>query len=129
MHNKHFFFCMTDQQFGRVIPFTYLKDLSQDFFAKYPEEATSYDGLTDLLTSKMSYYNNKELENKGTAGQQKIEAINKQLDGVKDVMKTNLEKALERGERIEVLETRTQELSASAQVCKQLFSPLSIAEF
>ena len=90
MHNKHFFFCMTDQNFGRVIPFTYLKDLSADFFAKYSEEATSYDGLNDILVQKMNFYNGKELEGKDSAGQQKIDAINKQLDGVKDVMKTNL---------------------------------------
>ncbi len=90
MHNKHFFFCMTDQNFGRVIPFTYLKDLSADFFAKYAEEATSYDGLNDILVQKMNFYNGKELEGKDSAGQQKIDAINKQLDGVKDVMKTNL---------------------------------------
>ncbi len=32
---KHYFFCMTDQQFGRLIPFTFLKDVSTDFFAKY----------------------------------------------------------------------------------------------
>ena len=89
---KHYFFCMTDQQFGRIIPFTFLKDVSTDFFAKFGEldaMATSFDGLDVVLSNKMTFYNEKEAAGKTGAGG-KIDAIQSQLDGVKDVMKNNL---------------------------------------
>lgn len=44
-----------------------------------------------------------------------LSALQSQVDEVKDIMTQNIEKVLERGEKIEILVDKTEELSTSAQ--------------
>eukprot|EP00455_Lapot_gusevi_P032080 TRINITY_DN3494_c0_g2_i8.p1 TRINITY_DN3494_c0_g2~~TRINITY_DN3494_c0_g2_i8.p1 ORF type:complete len:153 (+),score=33.68 TRINITY_DN3494_c0_g2_i8:84-542(+) len=105
---------MTDQKFSRHLPFTFLKEVSQEFLRRYPDldSVSSFEDLPAYLAERMEFYNQKEKDSE--KGGEKIREIRSQLNEVKDVMKSSLEKALERGEKIEVLVDRTADLSTHA---------------
>jgi vesicle-associated membrane protein 7 len=111
------FLCMADEAFGRRVPFTFLTDVEQDFKRKYCTAANALDfsdmpayGLNEYsreLQSKMDYYNNDTQSDK-------IRLVQGEIDQVRDVMVQNIEKVLERGERIEILVDKTDSLNQAA---------------
>jgi len=104
------FLCMADEAFGRRIPFAFLDDIKNRFFSTYGNRgktALAYAMNADfarILETQMAYYSN-------NANADKIRKVHQKIDEVKDIMVTNIERVLERGERIELLVDKTEELN------------------
>jgi len=107
------YLCMGDEAFGRRIPFAFLEDIKNRFRATYGDRgrtAIAYGMNTDfsrVLQNQMDYYSN-------NPGADRINRVKGEIDEVKSVMVHNIEKVLERGERIELLVDKTENLNQNA---------------
>ena len=107
------YLCMADEEFGRRIPFTFLDDIKDRFRATYGDRgktALAYamnEDFSRVLKSVMDYYSN-------NPNADRINKLKGEVDEVKSVMVQNIERVLERGERIELLVDKTENLSQSA---------------
>lgn len=104
------YLCMADEEFGRRLPFAFLEDIKNRFRATYAERgktALAYGMNADfsrVLQNQMDYYSN-------NPNADRINRVRNEIDEVKSVMVQNIEKVLERGERIELLVDRTEQLN------------------
>ncbi|CAD7704069.1 unnamed protein product [Ostreobium quekettii] len=107
------FLCMSEEGFGRRIPYAFLEDVKNKFVATYGTAAMSavaYEYSTEfshVLEQQMDYFTNDP----------NADAITRARGGiaeVKNIMIENIEKVLERGERIELLVDKTDHLSSEA---------------
>ncbi|CAL5223870.1 g6457 [Coccomyxa viridis] len=103
------FLCMADEDFGRRIPFAFLEDVRERYLARFGDSAQSAPAyahnaeFSKVLEERMEYYSNNE----------KADTINRVRGGiseVKNVMIENIDKVLDRGERIELLVDKTDHL-------------------
>jgi len=107
------YLCMADEEFGRRLPFAFLEDIKNRFKATYAERgktALAYGMNADfsrVLQNQMDYYSN-------NPNADRINRVRNEIDEVKTVMVQNIEKVLERGERIELLVDRTENLNQTA---------------
>lgn len=107
------YLCMADEEFGRRLPFSFLEDVKNRFKATYAERgktALAYGMNADfsrVLQNQMDYYSN-------NPNADRITRVRNEIDEVKTVMVQNIEKVLERGERIELLVDRTENLNQTA---------------
>lgn len=103
-------------ELGRRIPFAFLLDLKKKFLAQFTPESTNYGSLpaygtaafNSTLKGLMSQYNT-------APPQDSLSAARKEIDSVKDIMTENIERVLERGERIDLLVDKTDRLGGSAR--------------
>jgi len=104
---------MADEEFGRRLPFAFLEDIKNRFKATYADRgktALAYGMNADfsrVLQNQMDYYSN-------NPNADRITRVRNEIDEVKTVMVQNIEKVLERGERIELLVDRTENLNQTA---------------
>eukprot|EP01120_Amphizonella_sp_Union-15-10_P014660 TRINITY_DN719_c0_g4_i1.p1 TRINITY_DN719_c0_g4~~TRINITY_DN719_c0_g4_i1.p1 ORF type:complete len:281 (-),score=41.67 TRINITY_DN719_c0_g4_i1:125-967(-) len=104
------FLCMADEAFGRRIPFAFLEDIKNRFFSMFDQKGKTAGAyamnaaFSRELENQMVYYSNNE-------NADRIRRVHKKIDEVKDIMVTNIEKVLERGEKIEILVDKTEELN------------------
>lgn len=96
------FLCMSEEGDKHRIPYAFLNDIKEQFVAKYgrdlPQRAIAFsmnEEFSKLLRDRMEYYNT------GAVQVDTIDRVKDQIDQVKDVMVQNIEKVLERGEKIE----------------------------
>eukprot|EP00003_Mantamonas_plastica_P014649 TRINITY_DN2532_c0_g3_i2.p1 TRINITY_DN2532_c0_g3~~TRINITY_DN2532_c0_g3_i2.p1 ORF type:complete len:204 (-),score=63.99 TRINITY_DN2532_c0_g3_i2:141-752(-) len=107
------YLCMTDADFGRRIPFAFLDDIKNRFVSEYGDRgrtALAYamnESFSKVLQKQMEYYSN-------NPSADRIMQVRGEIDEVKNVMVQNIEKVLERGERIELLVDKTENLSTQA---------------
>jgi vesicle-associated membrane protein 7 len=107
------YLCMAEEAFGRRIPFAFLDDLKNRFKATYGNRgktALSFAMQADfsrVMQNLMEYYSN-------AANADKITKLKGQMEEVKSIMITNIEKVLERGEKIELLVEKTDQLNQTA---------------
>jgi len=107
------YLCMADEEFGRRIPFAFLEDIKNRFQATYGDRGKSApafamnEDFSRVLKNLMDYYSH-------NPNADKINRIKGEVDEVKSVMVQNIEKVLERGERIELLVDKTENLSQNA---------------
>merc|ERR1719253_1075325 len=89
--------------------------MKQNFISRYgreqPLKAIAFsmnEAFSVVIKDRMEYYNspNPNVDNIG--------AVRNQIDEVKDIMVQNIEKVLERGEKIELLVDKTDRLSKQA---------------
>lgn len=107
---------VAQSELGRRIPFAFLLELKKKFLAQYSPDSTEYQSLpaygtaafNSILKSMLQQYNiappNDSLAN-----------AKKEIDSVKDIMTENIERVLERGERIDLLVDKTDRLGGSAR--------------
>lgn len=111
------FLCMSDELNKHRIPFAFLTDMKDRFTAKYgreePQQAIAFaynEEFSKIIAERMDYFNSdeadKSIDNLG--------AVKSQIDDVKGVMVQNIERVLERGERLELLVERTDRLNQQA---------------
>jgi vesicle-associated membrane protein 7 len=109
------FLCMADDSFGRRIPFAFLEDIRSEFLRSFDQltimNATKYgmDEFSSVLADKMDYYNDDTAE-----GSDRIRHVQSEVDQVRDIMVQNIEKVMERGERIDILVDKTDNLNQAA---------------
>lgn len=111
------YLCMSDEMNKHRIPFAFLEDTKQNFLMKFGLDAAQSaiafsmnEDFKGLLTERMDYYNSdfadRSIDNIGN--------VKSQIDEVKDVMVQNIERVLERGEKIELLVDKTDQLNQQA---------------
>jgi len=107
------YLCMAPEEFGRRIPFSYLEDIKARFKSTYGsrgKDAVAYAMQADfsrVLQKQMDYFSN-------DSNADKIRQLRSNLDEVKGIMVDSIEKVLERGESIELLLGRTENLTSTA---------------
>jgi len=109
------YLCMSDETNKHRIPYAFLKDIKDTFIAQYGREEpltaiafSMNDQFSKIIGSRMDYFNS---DNPAIDG---IANVKNQIDEVKDVMVQNIEKVLERGEKIELLVDKTDRLNQQA---------------
>jgi len=121
------FLCMADQASRRRVAFAFLEDVRRRFVAAYGAGARSAAPFTlnaefaPVLQRQMQFYSSDPASDD-------LSKVRSQLDDVKHVMVENVEKVLERGEKIELLVDKTDRLTQQAfkfeNTSKQLRSAL-----
>uniref|UniRef100_A0A1S3CR88 Uncharacterized protein n=1 Tax=Cucumis melo TaxID=3656 RepID=A0A1S3CR88_CUCME len=98
--------CMADDTAGRRIPFAFLEDIHQRFVRTYGRavhSANAYgmnDGFSRVLSQQMEYYSN-------DPNADRINRLKGEMSQVRNVMIENIDKVLERGDRLELLVDKT----------------------
>ena len=111
------YLCMSDELNKHRIPFAFLEDTKDNFLRKFSLETVQSaiafamnEEFKAVLTERMGYYNSetadRSIDNIGT--------VKSQIDEVKDVMIQNIEQVLERGEKIELLVDKSDQLNQQA---------------
>ncbi|KAI9204314.1 synaptobrevin-domain-containing protein [Polychytrium aggregatum] len=115
--NGIIYLCLADDTFGRRIPFAFLEDIAAQFETTYGargQTAIAY-GLNEFsktIAARMEYFSaNPEADS--------LRRVQGEIDQVRDVMVHNIEKVLERGERIEILVDKTESLNATSFAFKK----------
>mmetsp|Transcript_18765 Transcript_18765/g.74893 ORF Transcript_18765/g.74893 Transcript_18765/m.74893 type:complete len:267 (-) Transcript_18765:80-880(-) len=116
------YLCMADETTRRRVAFAFLEDAKLRFAAGYASIAhrapafTMNEEFGPVLERQMAYYNNADVSGGAPPAHDHadIARVKTQLDDVKHVMVENIEKVLERGERIELLVDKTDRLNQQA---------------
>jgi len=105
----YIFLCMALKRFGNRKPFAYLSSIRDRFVAQFPNAKKSATHMALQRDFKST------LKNQVKAFEQdKLSTVHNQLDEVKGIMVQNIDKVLERGNRIEVLMEAADDLGTSA---------------
>lgn len=108
------YLCLADEKQKRRLPFLYLDDIKGKFQASYGERANTAiafamnSEFAKVCEDRMSYFNDNP--NADSFGK-----VRGQIEDVKGVMVENIEKVLARGEKIELLVDKTDQLNQSAK--------------
>eukprot|EP00992_Anisonema_acinus_P007762 TRINITY_DN3741_c0_g1_i1.p1 TRINITY_DN3741_c0_g1~~TRINITY_DN3741_c0_g1_i1.p1 ORF type:complete len:208 (+),score=30.53 TRINITY_DN3741_c0_g1_i1:44-667(+) len=92
--------CLTDEEFKLALGFVFLRDI-HDVAANSPES-----NYKSTLVKRIEFYNSGQADKLGN--------VKDQVEGVKGVMVQNIDKILERHERVDVLCEKTAELASGA---------------
>ena len=108
------YLCMSDELNKHRIPYAFLNDMKDRFVAKYGREdplhaiAFAYnDEFAKEIEQRMAFYNSDEADKTIDS----LGAVKSQIEDVKGVMVQNIERVLERGEKLELLVERTDRLN------------------
>ncbi|KAF9148686.1 hypothetical protein BG015_009571 [Linnemannia schmuckeri] len=118
-HDGLTYMCMADDTFGRRIPFAFLQDIKTRFLTAYSRERAmsamvpyGMNEFSKTIAKQMEYFStNPEAD--------RIKQVQGEIEQVKDVMVHNIERVLERGERIELLVDKTDNLNQQAFAFKK----------
>lgn len=98
--------CMADDAAGRRIPFAFLEDIHGRFVKTYGRAALTAlayamnDEFSRVLSQQMDYYSN-------DPNADRINRMRGEINQVRSVMIDNIDKVLERGDRLELLVDKT----------------------
>uniref|UniRef100_A0A1A9W6F0 Vesicle-associated membrane protein 7 n=1 Tax=Glossina brevipalpis TaxID=37001 RepID=A0A1A9W6F0_9MUSC len=126
--NKLIYMCITDNEFERARAFLFLTDIKQKFIQTYGLQvatALAYAMNTEfskILANQMNFFSQSR----------EVDAISKvhgQIDELKDIMVKNIDNLRDRGEKLELLVNKTENLSnnavafrkASRNLARQMF--------
>lgn len=111
------YLCMSDEQNKHRLPYAFLQDMKKQFLEMYgteaPHKAIAFslnEKFSQVIKERMDYYNSSDVNSSIDS----LGAVRNQIDEVKDVMVQNIEKVLERGEKIELLVDKTDRLNQQA---------------
>ncbi|KAL6506483.1 hypothetical protein OROGR_024664 [Orobanche gracilis] len=100
------FLCMANDAFGRRIPFSYLEDIQMRFMKNYGRVAPSApayamnDEFSRVLHQQMEFYSS-------NPSADTLNRVRGEVSEVRTIMVDNIDKILERGDRIELLVDKT----------------------
>jgi vesicle-associated membrane protein 7 len=101
------FLLVADDQTPRRVAFEFLEDVKQTFHTMYTEPVLTASLCSDFASVWRDKFATAESGDR-------VLAIKQELDKVKDVMVENVDRVVERGEKLEALLERTEELEAAA---------------
>jgi vesicle-associated membrane protein 7 len=111
------YLCMSDEKNKHRIPFAFLEDMKTNFVAKFGLEAAQSaiafamnEDFKGVIQDRMEFYNS----DRADMSIDSIGAVKSQIEDVKGVMVQNIERVLERGEKIELLVDKTDRLNQQA---------------
>ncbi|PIN24024.1 Synaptobrevin/VAMP-like protein [Handroanthus impetiginosus] len=105
--------CMAEDTAQRRIPFAFLEDIHQRFVRTYGRailSAQAYamnDEFSRILSQQMDYYSN-------DPNADRINRLRGEMSQVRSVMIENIDKVLERGDRLELLVGKTSTMQANS---------------
>jgi len=124
-HNFHYlveggitYICMTDQALGYRVPYAFLFDLNNRFKSTYGQKVhtagpmSMNESFGRVLQERLDFFSNDKSVDK-------VSKVRGDIDEVKVTMSKNIEKLLDRNEKIEVLLDKTDDLNNQAQSFKQ----------
>lgn len=123
--NHIVYMCMCDDTNKRRIPFAFLEDMQQRFKATYGDKAQTAiafamnDDFGRTLQRQMEFYNGPSADNFAT--------VSNKLDDVKSIMVQNIDLVLERGEKLELLVDKTEQLQQQAFKFQRSSKQLKVA--
>lgn len=103
---------------GRRIPFGYLVEIKKRFLTKHSPDSTTFSSLPAYGAASFNSELKKLMVEYGTtkAGQDDaVRNVQSEIDNVRGIMTENIERVLERGERIDLLVDKTDRLGGSAR--------------
>jgi len=112
------YICMSDQDMGYRVPYAFLFDLNNRFKATFSAKIQSAgplamnDTFGRVLQERMDFFSNDKSVDK-------ISKVKGEIDDTKKVMIKNIDKVLERGQKIEVLVDKTEDLEQQSQSFRQ----------
>jgi len=112
------FLTVAQESLGRRIPFGFLVEIKKRFLGQYGPEATDFSALPSYGCAAFNATLKALMVSHGTteAGQNDaIRNIEREMDGVREIMTENIERVLERGERIDLLVDKTDRLGGTAR--------------
>ncbi|KAK9127843.1 hypothetical protein Syun_016640 [Stephania yunnanensis] len=107
------FLCMANDTFGRRIPFSYLEDIHMRFMKNYGRVAHSApayamnDEFSRVLHQQMEFFSS-------NTSADTLNRVRGEVGEIRTIMVDNIEKILERGDRIELLVDKTATMQDSA---------------
>ncbi|MCO5609593.1 hypothetical protein L7F22_063823 [Adiantum nelumboides] len=107
------FLCMADDSFGRRIPFAFLEDIRSKFMKAYGRTASTAlayamnDEFSRVLNQQMEYFSK-------DPNADNINRMKGEINQVRHVMIENIDKVLDRGERLELLVDKTANIQNKA---------------
>ncbi|CAG8481948.1 5159_t:CDS:2 [Ambispora leptoticha] len=119
------YMCMADDSFGRRIPFAFLQDIKERFLATYSKDRANtalpygMNEFSKVIANRMEYFST-------NPNADRIKQVHGEIEQVKDVMVHNIERVLERGERIELLVDKTDNLNQQAFAFRKRSTALKI---
>jgi len=117
--NNIIYLCITENGFSRGDAFLFLEKVHSKFNKKFgtrAQTASAYSLNTEfslVICEEMKKFNNPEQNNPD-----KISTLREEVDQVKDIMVRNIDELVERGEKLDLLVDKTENLSASAVTFK-----------
>ena len=112
------FLTIAQESLGRRIPFGFLVEIKKQFLDHYAPESTDFSSLPAYGCAAFNTTLKQLMVSHGTteAGQNDaIRNVQREMDGVREIMTENIERVLERGERIDLLVDKTDRLGGSAR--------------
>ncbi|RAQ70468.1 hypothetical protein AFCA_006213 [Aspergillus flavus] len=100
---------------GRRIPFAFLLEIKRKFLSTYPPSSTDFAALPAYGCAAFNNELRSLLQTYNTAPpSDSLASARREIDSVRDIMTENIERVLERGERIDLLVDKTDRLGGSA---------------
>merc|ERR1711939_1210465 len=112
------FLCVAQESLGRRVPFGFLLELKKKFLSDYDPSSTDFSELPSYGCAAFNSTLKGLMHSHGNTEQGKNDAIKnvqREMEDVREVMSENIERVLERGERIDLLVDKTDRLGGSAR--------------
>jgi len=110
------YLCVSEQSMGKVIPSKFLKKLRDAFVQQFGDRASA-SGLKPLAFNADFKKTLRTLMLETTvasSGDQKVNAVKSELAQAKQIMEKNIDKAIDRGERLDILVDKTENVRSKA---------------
>eukprot|EP01084_Bolivina_argentea_P133160 234989_1 len=113
------YLCMADEGFGRMVPFRFLEDMKNKFVVTFGDRAKTaiaysfnpdFQGVIRRLMESANDPRNKTYRSTDS----KIYEINEEIESTKNTVLESIEKVLDRGEKIELLVHKSDQLDDQA---------------
>jgi len=108
------FLVVADEGYGRQVPFAFLEKVREEFQQKYADKGRTSPAhsLDKVFGPRLKMHMDYCMEHPEELT--KVAAVQKKVDEVKNIMVDNIERVLERGEKIELLVDKTDNLRFQA---------------
>eukprot|EP00274_Cyanoptyche_gloeocystis_P007965 CAMPEP_0196658040 /NCGR_PEP_ID=MMETSP1086-20130531/26834_1 /TAXON_ID=77921 /ORGANISM="Cyanoptyche gloeocystis , Strain SAG4.97" /LENGTH=196 /DNA_ID=CAMNT_0041991415 /DNA_START=51 /DNA_END=638 /DNA_ORIENTATION=- len=107
------FLCIADAGMASVLPYQFLKDLMERWRAAYGDKGKTAPAFA--MTEDFRPTMKRQMEHfSSDAGLDRVTKVQGQVEEVKQVMMDNIHKVLARGEKLDTILDRTEQLNANA---------------
>jgi len=107
---------VAQSELGRRVPFAFLLELKKKYLAQYKPDDTDFGSLPAYGTAAFNTTLKSMLQQYNVSPpSDALTNAKKEIENVKDIMTENIERVLERGERIDLLVDKTDRLGGSAR--------------
>ncbi|EED16956.1 synaptobrevin-like protein Sybl1, putative [Talaromyces stipitatus ATCC 10500] len=114
-HSSLSYLVVATAEQGRRIPFAFLLEAKRKFLSAYPPSTTDFSTLPAYGCAAYNSELRALLQQFNTAPpSDSLASARREIDSVRDIMTENIERVLERGERIDLLVDKTDRLGGSA---------------